>query len=49
MTVTHTRGNDYKQIEKHIHHYATLDCPIATELNIVWNNEIDPNSAPINL
>jgi hypothetical protein len=26
-----------------------MDCPIATELNIVWNNEIEPEKAPIKL
>lgn len=26
-----------------------MDCPIATDLNIVWNNEIEPEKAPIKL
>ena len=47
QTVTHTRAGDYTLIEKHINWYASMDCPIATELNIVWNNEIEPDKAPI--
>jgi hypothetical protein len=49
QTVTHARAGDYSWIGKHINWYASLDCPIATEVNIVWNNEIDPEKAPIKL
>ena len=45
--MTDTRGNNYRNIQTHIDRYATLDCPIATELNIVWNNEEPPEQAPL--
>lgn len=39
ITVTHTRQGDNSQFMKYLDKYATMDCPIVTELNIVWNNE----------
>jgi hypothetical protein len=45
--MTHTRGNDSSQFEKYISLYAFMDCPIVTEINIVWNNERTPENMGI--
>ena len=49
QTVTLTSAGDYSFIEKHINWYASMDCSIASEVNIVWNNDIDPEKVPIKL
>lgn len=37
--MTHTRAGDNSQFMKYLDKYATMVCPIVTEINIVWNNE----------
>lgn len=37
--MTHARAGDNSQFMKYLDRYATMDCPIVTEMNIVWNNE----------
>ena len=42
MTVTYARGGDNSQFDSFLARYASMDCPIITEINIVWNNEQTP-------
>lgn len=39
MTVTHTRAGDNSQFMKYLDRYATMECSVVTEINVVWNNE----------
>jgi len=36
--MTYARGGDNSQFEEYLSRYALMDCPIVTEINIVWNN-----------
>jgi hypothetical protein len=45
--MTYARGGDNSMFEGHLARYATMDCPIITEVNIVWNNEKTPEQMEV--